>query len=42
MKDFWNNLDTGPKILIGVVVAAIIVTIIIYTGVDTSIRGLND
>lgn len=42
MKDLWNNLGTGPKILIGVVVAAIIVTIVLHTGVDVSVRGLND
>lgn len=42
MKKFWNELGTGPKILIGVVVAAILVTIVLYTGVDVPIRGLND
>lgn len=42
MKDFWNELGTGPKILIGVVVTALVVTIILYTGVDVPVRGLND
>lgn len=42
MKKFWNNLDTGPKIMIGVIVAALIVTIVIHTGVDVSVRGLNE
>lgn len=39
---FWNDLGTGPKILIGVIVAALIVTIVLHTGVDVSVRGLND
>lgn len=42
MKDFWNTIGTGPKILIGVIVAALIVTIILHTGVDVSVRGLNE
>lgn len=42
MIDFLKNLGTGKKIILGVVVLAIIVTIIYYTGVDTAIRPLND
>lgn len=41
MKNLWNDIGTGPKILIGIVVLAIIVTIVIHTGVDVSVRGLN-
>lgn len=42
MKKFWNNLGTGPKILIGVIVLALVAFIAIETGVDVSVRGLND
>ncbi len=47
MKNFWNNLGTGPKILLGTLILAIIVTIVWYTGVTpadqvTAIKdGLN-
>lgn len=37
-----KNISTGVKILIGVIALAIIATIVIYTGVDVSVRGLND
>lgn len=42
MKDLWNNMGTGPKILLAILAAALIVTIVLYTGVDVSVRGLND
>lgn len=42
MKDFWNTIGTGPKILLGILAASLIVTIVLYTGVDVSVRGLND
>lgn len=42
MKDIWNKLGTGPKIIIGTILLAIVLTIIIHTGVDVSVRGLND
>lgn len=41
LKQTWNELGTGPKILIGVVVLALVVFIAVETGVDVSIRGLN-
>lgn len=42
MIEYLKNLGAGQKIIIGVVVLAIIVTIVLYTGVDVSVRGLND
>lgn len=42
MKEFLKNLGIGPKIIIGTIILAIVLTIVIHTGVDVTVRGLND
>lgn len=42
MKDFFKNIEIGQKIIIGTILLAIVLTIVIHTGVDVTVRGLNE